>query len=391
MKINNIFSGYAFTRNPIIYSGTPDVLSRDEVGRLFVRQNGVNIFEGRVTNPIRVNLAEIIDANAEAFPEVPEDNKAPIYIVEDAGELACRGVSVWIENQEGDDTDRTEFIAIPGGLSKQNFRRLLSQGTDIFKARFFNSKGNIFFTTRTNGWRIVIKETEVAPLYFMLKDEKDIRVTELVGNNAIEFGGYENGMYALDIDALRRKFFDEFNVLSSQFDIYTNEVFACRIVIEAALAARDRYRVKFRNSLGVFEIIELVGKLTFSPSFEDDEDSAFQRYDRTIDDFQTDRERVPRKLSATISTGPKRPEEVRFLMDMLASEEVYLLGLSPLPIKVIPSSSEIEYHQRPEIPENCTINLVFADRETNIMEDIVDGADYCKPRVFSKQFTEHFN
>lgn len=384
-------SGYVFTRNPIIFTGNPGLLGSEEVGHLFVKMGDSTIFEGRVSMPLNINLAEIIDANFIYFTEVPEGNTAPIYQVEDPNGLFCRGVSVWIENSEGDDTDPVEFIAIPGGISKQNYRRLYNTGNDIFSARFFNPKGNYFLTTRTAGWRISMKETEIAPLYFIFKTEQDITITEKVDNNSIEFGGHETGVYALDINALRQQFFDEYNVLSSQFDVYTDDIFSCSIVIERAESTRERYRLKFRNSLGVFEVIEIVGELTLTPSYGERKETLFQRYDIATDDFQTERERLSRTLSINAQTGPKRHEEIRFLMDMIASDEVYLLDLTDLPVKVIPSIEEFQYRAHPEKPENFTVKLEVTDREINIMQDIIDGTESCKPRVFSKQFSKQFS
>ena len=391
MNISNMLAGYVFTRNPIIFTGNPGLLGSNEVGKLFIKMEGTTIFEGRVSIPIRVNLADIIDANTAYFKDVPEDNTNPIYQIEDSGELYIRNVSVWVENSEGDDTDPVEFIAFPGGISKQNYRRLYNTENDIFTARFFNPKGNYFLTTRTAGWRISMKETEVVPLYFTFKTGQCITIVEKVDDNSISFGEYGVGVYALDINALRLRFFNEYNILSSQFDVYTDNIFSCRIVIEHVESAYERYRLKFRNSFGVFEMIELVGELTLTPSYEEGEETTFQRYDIATDDFQTERERLPRTVSITAKTGPKRPEEVRFLMDMIASDEVYLLDLTNLPIKVIPSIDELQYSPRPEKPENFTVKLETADREINIMQDIIDGTESRKPRVFSKQFSEQFN
>ena len=87
----------------------------------------------------------------------------------------------------------------------------------------------------------------------------------------------------------------------------------------------------------------------------------------------------------------KRPDEVRFLMDMIGSEEVYLLDLTPTPLKVIPSVEEFTYKPRPDTPEKFTLKLEIADSETNIMQEIIDGSEGRKPRVFSKQFSKQFN
>ena len=390
MNINNMRSGYVFSRNPIIFTGNPGILGPKEVGFLFVEMEGLKIFEGRVSLPIKVNLADIIDANLSYFSDIPEGNTYPICQIEDIAELDCRRARVWIENSEGDDTGRVEFIAIPGGISKQNYRRLYGTENDIFTARFFNPKGNYFLTTRTAGWRISMKETEVYPLYFIFKTAQEITITERVNDNSLDLGQYD-GVYALNINALRKQFFDRFNVLSSQFDVYTDRNLSCRIVIERAETARERYRLKFRNSLGVFEIIELVGELTLSPSYDEGEETTFQRYDMATDDFQTERERVYRTLSITAQTGPKRPDEIRFLMDMIASDEVYLLGLTDLPVRVIPSIEDLQHRPRPEDPENFTVRLKMADREINIMQDIIDGTESQKSRVFSKQFSKQFN
>ncbi|MDE6276988.1 MAG: hypothetical protein K2M06_02665 [Muribaculaceae bacterium] len=353
--------------------------------------DGITVFEGRVAVPISVNLADIIDASISYFREVPDNNTDALYEIEDPGDLSCRGVTVWIENNEGDQSYPVEFTAIPGGISKQNYRRLCDLGTDVFSARFFEPKGNFFLTTRTASWCITMKETELAPMYFILKTTSRITITEAVGNNSIDFGDCETGVYALDINILRKKFFNENNVLPSQFDVFTNQAFSCRIVVERAETARERYRLKFRNSLGVFEIIELVGELILTPSYEDGDGATFQRYDEDTDDFQTERERLPRTLLISAQTGTKRPDEVRFLMDMIASDEVYLLDFANLPVKVIPSIEELQYRRRPERPQSFTVNLELTDREMNIMQDIVDGTESRRPRIFSKQFSEHFN
>ncbi len=86
-----------------------------------------------------------------------------------------------------------------------------------------------------------------------------------------------------------------------------------------------------------------------------------------------------------------RADTVRFLMDMIGSEEVYLLDLSELPVKVIPSIEELKYKPRPETPQKFTVKLQMAEDETNIMQDIIDGTESRKPRVFSKQFSKQFN
>lgn len=283
-------------------------------------------------------------------------------------------------------------IVIPGGISRQNFKRLLQLNKDIFQERFFNPKGNFFLTTRTASWRIVMKETELYPLYFFPRRTGDlIRIVERTNGSIYENDSFDEGVAVLDVAALRRYFAEQEQVLSSVFDVYYNSNFSCRIVVERCDPTRERYRLKFRNSLGVFEIIELTGELSITPEYTDADESQFKRYDTRTTEFFTDRERVERKQSISVETGVKRPDEIRFLMDMLGSEEVYLLDLTPLPIKVIPSVEELTYRPRPESPQKFTVKLEISSSEENIMQDIIDGSENRKPRIFSKQFSKQFN
>ena len=125
------------------------------------------------------------------------------------------------------------------------------------------------------------------------------------GQNSNTRREFRQRYFALDIDALRKQFFDEYGVLSNSFDIYKGDPsqYSCSIVIERSDPAQERYRLKFRNSLGVFEIIELAGELTITPDYAAADEARFSRYDAETDDFTADRERITRPQSLTIETG----------------------------------------------------------------------------------------
>lgn len=391
MKFQGIKSGYAFSRNPIILRETYPSDAFDKNGGSFsIMLDGTNIYEGRFFPPMEIDLSEILDAYVSYFPEPPEDNENPVIEIEDAGELSCRQCFVVAEYDSLE--SEGNFTVIPGGVSKQNYKRLLTTGQDAFTARFLNFKNNFFLTTRTAGWRVILKETELYPLYFLVsQQEEQITAIETITRTELTFDRLYPGVYALDINALRRRFMSENRVIPNVFDIYMAGVFSCRIVVERSDISKDRYRLKFRNSLGVFEIIELTGELSITPDYSAAEEASFKRYDSITGDFYTDRERVERKQSITVETGVKRPDEVRFLMDMIGSDEVYLLDLTPFPLKVIPSVEEFTYKPRPDTPEKFTLKLEISDSEINIMQEIIDGSEGRKPRVFSKQFSKQFN
>lgn len=391
MDIQNLKSGIAFIQNPIVLKEDyPDDAFDRRGGKLTVSLSGTDIYEGRFFPPLNVDISEIIAAFAPYYPEPETYGSSPFSQIYDWEGLI--DYSVYVKAEYDGYESECVFMAVPGGISRQNFRQLVSLGTDIFNSRFLNYEGNFFLTTRTHGWRIIMKETEIYPLYFLNKLRPlDISVKECVSDRTLTFENITTGVWSLDIDGLRRQFMNDHKVIANIFDIYVSDVFSCRIVVECSDLSKERYRIKFRNSLGVFEIIELSGEISITPEYPEAENAVFKRYDSVAGNYYSDRGRVERKQSITLNTGIKRPEEVCFIMDMIGSEEVYLLDLTPLPIKVIPSVDEFIYKPRPEVPENFTIKLEIADSEVNIMQDIVNGKENSKPRVFSKLFSKQFN
>lgn len=393
---SNVKKGIAFSKNPILLRSSLTVDDYNPITGIpfTVYASGMNQrYVGRYNQPFSVNISEIVDAYAYTIGEpIMSYHINGVREVEDNGTISERKIYVDITE---DNLDEWECLIIAGGVSRQNYRRYARMKTDAFEARFLNNANNFFMTTRTAGWRIVMKETELYPLYF-ISLEKFLYMTVVertTGKTLIQDGNFDNGIFALDIDALRKQFFDEYGVLSNSFDIYKGDPsqYSCSIVIERSDPARERYRLKFRNSLGVFEIIELAGELAITPDYAAADEARFSRYDAETDDFTADRERITRPQSLTIETGVMRADTVRFLMDMIGSEEVYLLDLSELPVKVIPSIEELKYKPRPETPQKFTVKLQMAEDETNIMQDIIDGTEGRKPRVFSKQFSKQFN
>ena len=389
MKIDRIYSGFVFTRNPIIYTGSPDIPLQKAGMDMLVSIGKKTIYSGRISSPVRVNLADVIDSNLEYFPEVPAENDYPRVLV---ARLEPVKVSVEVRGSEGDRTDPVSFYPIKGGIPKQNYRRLAELETDAFSSRFLNEQGNFFLTTRTNRWRITMKETEISPLYFIMDNGKNITVIEKSGNQTQVLVDDGPGVYALDIEALRRKFFFKNNILASHFDVFVEDLFSCSIVIEKADISRERYRLKFRNSFGFFDIIELTGELLISSASDQDQESMeFQRFDEIIEDFTTHRERLSGFITMRAGTGIKKQEEIGLLLDMLHSDKVYLLDLGERPIRVIPEIEELEFSPVPNKPKVYEVKLTTVESEENISQAIHDGSESKKPRVFSKQFSKQFN
>lgn len=378
LKVNIYPPGNAFTRNPIFLS-----VSSYSMATYSIRMNNEEIFKGNGIGEFRVNIAEIVETGIASTQILPDNTESLLAV----SGLSAK-VTIHVVN-EGEEEDNLSFTAWKGGISKKEFKRLRNMGTDIFSLKFLNESCNFFFTTRSGDWRITMRETELYPLCFIYP-EHELKITELLTGQSLAVPGTAGNFYALNLEAVRLKFFTDYGVLANLFDVYSGETFALRIGIEQSPTVRERYRLRFLNSYGVYEVFSLEGEASVTPGMDEDEDAVFRRYDEITDDYYSDRIRTEIQEAVTVKTGFKRPQEIRFLLDLLSSDDVYLAGYGREEIKVIPSAEEFSYRVRPDAPQNVTLKLTFAEKESNWTGEITESG-YRKPRVHSKEFSKQFN
>ena len=378
LKVNIYPTGNAFTRNPIFLS-----VSSSSMATYSIRMNNEEVFKGNGIGEFRVNIAEIVETGI-TDARILSDNTEHLLAVSG---LSAE-VTIHVVN-EGEEEDNLSFTAWKGGISKKEFRRLRNMGTDIFSLKFLNESCNFFFTTRSNDWRITMRETELYPLCFIYP-EHELKITELLTGQSLAVPGTTGSLYALNLEAVRLKFFTDYGVLANLFDVYSGDTFALRIGIEQSPTVCERYRLRFLNSYGAYEVFSLEGEASVTPGMDEDEDAVFRRYDEITDDYYSDRIRTEIQEAVTIKTGFKRPQEIRFLLDLLSSDNVYLSGYGQEEIKVIPSAEEFSYRVRPDAPQNVTLKLTFAEKESNWTGEITESG-YRKPGVHSKEFSKQFN
>lgn len=378
LKVNIYPTGNAFTRNPIFLS-----VSSCSMATYSIRMNNEEIFKGNGIGEFRVNIAEIVETGITGARILPDNTDHILAVSGLSAEVTIHVVN------EGEEEDNLSFTAWKGGISKKEFKRLRNMGTDIFSLKFLNESCNFFFTTRSNDWRIMMRETELYPLCFIYPGH-ELKIMELLTGQSFSIPGTVGNFYALNLEAVRLKFFTDYGVLANLFDVYSGETFALRIGIEQSPTVRERYRLRFLNSYGVYEVFSLEGEASVTPGMDEDEDAVFRRYDEITDDYYSDRIRTEIQEAVTIKTGFKRPQEIRFLLDLLSSDDVYLSGYGREEIKVIPSAEEFSYRVRPDAPQNVTLKLTFADKESNWTGEITESG-YRKPKVHSKEFSKQFN
>lgn len=378
LKVNIYPTGNAFTRNPIFLS-----VSSYSMATYSIRMNNEEIFKGNGIGEFRVNIAEIVETGITGARILPDNTDHILAVSGLSAEVTIHVVN------EGEEEDNLSFTAWKGGISKKEFKRLRNMGTDIFSLKFLNESCNFFFTTRSNDWRIMMRETELYPLCFIYPGH-ELKIMELLTGQSFSIPGTVGNFYALNLEAVRLKFFTDYGVLANLFDVYSGDTFALRIGIEQSPTVRERYRLRFLNSYGVYEVFSLEGEASVTPGMDEDEDAVFRRYDEITDDYYSDRIRTEIQEAVTVKTGFKRPQEIRFLLDLLSSDDVYLSGYGREEIKVIPSAEEFSYRVRPDAPQNVTLKLTFADKESNWTGEITESG-YRKPKVHSKEFSKQFN
>ena len=377
----------AFTRNPIIVNITAQTLATYKV-----YADGVLLFTGNGVGSFSVNISEILETAFQETVAPTGTNMIMLYT------QASNRVSATFEiSTSPSDTETVNFVAWKGGINRTDYRELEKAGTDVFREKLMNYSGNFFFTTRTFGWKISIKETELEPMAFIMplppgENVGRMIIREAATGKQVTVNGPSGALEALNIDAVRKHFFDQYGVLANLFDImdpvYAQRV-ACRIAIEEAPAAAERCAVKFLNSFGIYERIDLVGPTTVNTAQEQENTGIYQKYDTVTDSFVKDRTRTEIGKIYRVKTEPKRTDEMNFILDMLASDSVYLV-LPDREIKVIPAAENMGYAYSQKEPETLTLSFTPVEKESNFSA-LRTKYGSTRPRIFTSVFSEQFN
>lgn len=391
MNIENIYAGYAFAGNPlwITDNNEDELLASGEKGWFKILHRGAVVFSSIFSLPLRINVADFVDS---VCVPVGEGSKGGVIrCLEDGHSLADRLFTFYVETVNNEISHKVSCCVLPGCVSRQNYTRLSQLGADIFKARFLADKGNFFMTSRTSSWLLRLRESELGVLPFLQDAAGSLSFTDRVSGAAMEFLDIQPGIYGVDLTALRMEFAMKHDILPSVIDVKRNGEFSCRLVIEAVSPARNRFRLKFRNSFGFFELLDLPEGLSRQIEPSEDEDDTFLQYNRLSGDYYKRNALEAADVSFSAGTGFRRPDELNLLAELLLSSEVYLLDYAPEPVAVIPSIEDFSHDCRPEVPQKFTLKLSACADDIAFMSDIAGLDDSRKPRVFVSQFSNKFN
>lgn len=357
-----------------------DITSTTPVSYL-IKSGGNTIFEGSgEAGTFFVFIDEIL---ASILSPTRFSGLEPDILLTPAGNLKAYTIEL---SNTGGDTQNLSHIAVLGGISKRAMRHLKSGGSNIFTFKLMNASGNFLMSTRSATRIIKIRETELRPIPFIAPADQ-ITIQAANGINKV-LTTTIGTCYALNIEALRKAFFTDNNILSNQFDIITADGNAVSIYIVPSETEKERYYLEFLNSYGAYERIEVTGK----PSLDQDksDDNTFGVYDADINDYVETRERVISTDTLTVETGFKGEDELMFLLDMLSSDDIQLIGYEDREIKVNASAESLAFAKNMTEPQTVALKLKFADSEKHFTQALL-GSDFDDPRIHSAEFSKEFN
>lgn len=396
MNVSLYPAGHAFTRNPILLTiqspGTTqyhvDASQYDTNRHQWIPDR--RIFSGVGEGNYTVNLAEVAEA-AVSEPAAPPEATDIITPAFDS-QTALINITV----TDGDSSWTQSLQVWRGGTARRNYIRLKNAGTDIFQTRFLNPLNNFFLSARGEEWILTLRETELLPLTFIMPDG-GFQIFERLSGHTYTCNQPEGWQVSvplyLNLQALRRHFFDNYHVLPSIFHVRVGQRTVCRIVIERAKPAALHRRVRFLNSYGAWDAIQITAPVFAaydSTGTDTDDDGSYQQYNPDDDSFSTRRTRPARRTVLTTQITVARHADQLLLADMLQSDSVWFQGFTAGEVRVIPAADEWQRALRLTTPETVQVSFTLADDDSLTTADITtQGA--ARPGIFTPQFSEVFN
>ena len=371
----NIYpSTIALAGNPIKLT-----INSSSVVSYTIRQADRTIFSGSGEGEFSVFLQDIFSGILS--PKHLLNESTDILLLDST---SATDIAISVQNTQGE-TKTLSLKAVIGGISKRLLRRLLDENSNIFTWKLLNSSVNFFKTTRTNGRIITIRETELLPIPFLYPDGA---LKVVAAGIETSLSGTAGQPVALNLYRLRKKLFQTNQKLASVFDIYSGSTKSCTIVITPGTVSRERYLLEFLNSYGAYERIEVTGIGNIESEIESD--STYQIYDESIDDYIEARERQSARDKLQVESGYRNTEELVHLMDMLASDDIKILGLSGRNIRVNAVADNLTHAIRSTLPESIKMTLHFVDSDVRYTGSLSED-DIGNPRIHTEQFTPQFN
>lgn len=263
-----------------------------------------------------------------------------------------------------------EGYAYRGGINNKNYSLLESWGWDMFRYRLDSpDRRQFLFSTRTNSNQIRLRERELYPFVFIHPGTPISFVTS--NGRIITYPALVKGnTCTMDFETLRNMFVSLYNELPSFISVLIDGKSFFNVTITPAQIAEEHVILRFKNSLGAYEQIEVTGAAVRTSQFSEENTWLSPHRDGYYEEL---RDRLTTKEGVTVQTGYKSKDELAFIKDLLKSDEIYYID----PVAIYNQKSnrchvtteKYEYTKRNASPESIPLKIRF------ITEDIFESPD----------------
>jgi hypothetical protein len=326
-------------------------------------QGDIFIFDGTYfpdnNKNVSFNISEILNTTVSSNDIYCEELIYPITRM-------TSDIFVWIREYDEQNNliglvQYFTFKCLYGGVSNKALRCLHSINQTIFEYRLMNHEKQFLFTTRTNSRTIRLRESELYPFCFIMP-AGDIQIRTQCGMVLdIDHSLPAGSIAALNPKMILKYFYEQYKETVSLFGLFLNKKYIFSISIIPSALSTNRLILRFRNSLGCYEQIEVTGRAEHAPEF--DEEQLYGVYDPVTEDFVENRFRRSYNDVIKASVGYKLPDELNFIRELLSSDDVYLIDEDIEKLKVNVSAENFTMKLNPFEPQTVNVTIRVADRE----------------------------
>lgn len=309
------------------------------------------------------------------------------YIIDNTDQLISKVSNLTMDySVKANDEEIFKGIALRGGVSKAVIKQLARNNYNIFTYKIMNTFGQFLFTTRTFARTIPIKDTELSYFIFLhpgtsitFTNEKDYEIQ--AGTMALFTP------CSLNLEAIYNRFTILTDTPPSLINVYVDTEKAFSFDIKPRTQSEYQNTIRFRNSFGVFEKIEITGKPYQKPEFAEE-----KKYQALTEHgfFEEHRARVEHVDVMEVETGCKTRAEHSFIMDMIKSDEIYFIDKDGIENRCLVSASNVKFEERITTPSSISLQIRMVDSEEFVASGL-DLNELLEGRIFTDNYDEQFN
>jgi hypothetical protein len=277
-------------------------------------------------------------------------------------------------------------IAFKGGIDSQTLTVLGREDFDIFSYRLGSHFEQFLFTTRTHAKLVKLRESELYPFVF-IHPGIGISFKSESGNTIIIPAQTEDSICVMDIAAVRLNYLYQFGETPHIIEVWTAGEKTFTIQIVPKQVSEESYLIRFKNSLGAYELIEVVGAASHEPQLS--EPDIYQSL--TGFGFYSDRrDRLSIQDIIKVETGYKTKDEILFIRDMVCSDETYFIYPDGSYFRCNVSVDKIAYQHKQVTPTSIPL-IITNENDSRFVSPHLDwNSLISRAGIFDETFDDTF-